>query len=120
MYAFDSVLVNAGMLCISVTVTGPLVAEGAAASVSVELEEGVEEVEAAAEAIEVGEEEEEDMEDVAVIQRNGCLALRQRSSLGLTHCHYYYLVDVPTVQQWLLLRTGELYCRIAYLLALAN
>ena len=83
-------------------------AEGVAASVSVELEEGVEEAEAAAEASEAAEEEEEDMEDVAVIRRNGCLALRQRSSMGLTHCHYY-LVAVPKVQQWLLLRTRELY-----------
>ena len=36
--------------------------------------------------------------------------------MGLTHCHYY-LVGVPTVQQLLLLRTRELYCRIACLLA---
>lgn len=53
-------------------------AEGAAASVSVELEEGVEEAEAAAEAIEASE---EDMEDVAVIRNNVWLALRQRSSI---------------------------------------
>ena len=61
-------------------------AEGAAASVSVELEEGVEEAEAAAEASEAGEEE-EDVEDVAVIRRNGYLVLRQRSAIGLTHCY---------------------------------
>ena len=51
--------------------TGPSVAEGAAASESVELEDGVEEAEAAAEAIGAGEEEEEDTEDVAVIPKNG-------------------------------------------------
>ena len=45
MYAFDSVLVNAGRLRNSVTVT----AEGAAGSVSVELEDDVEEADAAAE-----------------------------------------------------------------------
>ena len=77
MYAVDSVLVNAGMLRNSVTVTGPSVAEGAAASASVELEEGMGEAEAAAEAIEAGEveeEEEEDVEDVAVNRKHGCLA----------------------------------------------
>lgn len=72
MYAVDSVLVKAGRLRNSVTVTSPSVAEGAAASVSVELEEGMEEVEAAAAAVEAGEMEEEDMED-AVIQKDGRL-----------------------------------------------
>lgn len=69
MYAFDSVLVNAGILWYSVTVTGPTgpsVAEGAAASVSVELEEGVGEAEAAAVADGEGEMEEEDVEDDSV------------------------------------------------------
>lgn len=58
------------MLRNSVTVTGPSVAEGAAASASVELEEGVEEPEAAAAVVEAVEVEEEDMEDVAVIRKN--------------------------------------------------
>ena len=66
-YAVDSVLVNAGMLRNSVTVTGPSVTEGAAASESVELEEGVGEAEAAAAAVEVGETEGEDVADFAVI-----------------------------------------------------
>ena len=66
-YAVDSVLVNAGMSRNSVTVTGPSVAEGAAASESVELEEGVGEAEAAAAAVEVGETEGEDVEDFAMV-----------------------------------------------------
>ena len=73
MYAVDSVLVNAGMLRNSVTVTGPPApsAEGAAASVSVELGEGVGECEVAAAvaAFEAGEVEEEDAEDVAAISQ---------------------------------------------------
>ena len=68
MYAVDSVLVNAGRLRNSVTVKGPSVVEGAAASVSVELEEGVREVEAA----DAGEaEEEEDVEEAAVTRKRG-------------------------------------------------
>ena len=67
-YAVDSVLVNAGRLRNSVTVKGPSVVEGAAASVSVELEEGVREVEAAG----AGEaEEEEDVEEAAVTRKRG-------------------------------------------------
>lgn len=66
-YAVDSVLVKAGMLRNSVTVTGPPVAEGAAATVSEELEESVEEAEAAAAAVEAGEVEEEDMEDAVLL-----------------------------------------------------
>ncbi|KAL9072769.1 MAG: hypothetical protein Q9161_003310 [Pseudevernia consocians] len=49
----------------------PSVAEGAAASVSVELEEAVWEAEAAAEAVEAGEVEEADVEDVAVVRKDG-------------------------------------------------
>ena len=60
---------NAGI--IRNTVTGPSVAEGAAASVSVELEEAVWEAEAAAEAVEAGEVEEADVEDVAVVRKDG-------------------------------------------------
>lgn len=57
------------MLRNSVTVTGPPVAEGAAATVSEELEESVEEAEAAAAAaaVEAGEVEEEDMEDAVLL-----------------------------------------------------
>ncbi len=69
MYAVDTVLVKAGM--IRNTVTGPSVAEDAAAGVSVELEEAVGEVEAAAAAVEAGEMEEDDAEDVAVIRKDG-------------------------------------------------
>ena len=69
MYAVDTVLVKAGM--IRNTVTGPSVAEGAAAGVSVELEEAVGEVEAAAAAVEAGELEEDDAEDVAVTRKDG-------------------------------------------------
>ena len=72
MYADDTVLVNAGM--IRNTVTGPSVAEDAAAGVSVELEEAVGEAEAAAAAVEAGEVEEDDAEDVAVIRTDGELA----------------------------------------------
>ena len=68
MYAVDSVLVNAGRLRNSVTVKGPSVVEDAAASVSVELEEGVREVGAA----DAGEaEEEEDVEEAAVTGKRG-------------------------------------------------
>ena len=49
-------------------------AEGAAAGVSEELEEGVGEVEDFAAALEAGAWEEEDVEDAAVSGRNGCLA----------------------------------------------
>ena len=45
-------------------------AEGAAARVSVGLEEGVGELEAAAAVIEAVEVEEEEVEDVAVVQKN--------------------------------------------------
>ena len=71
MYAFDSVAVNAGRLRNSVTVT----AEGASESVSVELDNDVEEADAAAAPVEAGEEEEveEDVEEVAVIQKDGQL-----------------------------------------------
>ena len=63
MYAVDSVVVNAGRLRNSVTVKGPSGVEDAAAGVSVELEEGEREVEAA----DAGEaEEEEDVEEAAV------------------------------------------------------
>ena len=68
MYAVDSVLVNAGRLRNSVTVKGPSVVEDAAASVSVELEEGVREVVA----VDAGEaEEEEDVEEAAVTGARG-------------------------------------------------
>jgi hypothetical protein len=96
------------------------VAEGAAASVSVELEEGVEWAEAAAEAIGADEEEEEDTEAVAAIPKNRCLARGNiEPPMRSTHCHCY-LVAAPTVQQLLLLRPRVLYCRIACLLALTN
>ena len=49
-------------------------AEGAAAGVSEELEEGVGEVEDFSAALEAGAWEEEDVEDAAVSGRNGCLA----------------------------------------------
>ena len=49
-------------------------AEGAAAGVSEELEEGMDEVEDFAAALEAGAWEEEDVEDAAVSGRNGCLA----------------------------------------------
>ena len=73
-YAVDSVLVNAGMLRNSVTVTDPSVTEGAAASEPIELEEGVGEAEAAAVAVEAGEMEEADTGDLAMIRRDGGLA----------------------------------------------
>ena len=68
------VLVNAGTFWNTVTGDGPSVAEGAAAGVSEELEEGVGEVEDFAAALEAGAWEEEDVEDAAVSGRNGCLA----------------------------------------------
>lgn len=70
MYAFDSVLVKAGRLRNSVTVT----AEGAAGSVSIELEDDVEEADVAAAPVEAGEEEEKDVDSVAVIRKDGWLA----------------------------------------------
>ena len=73
-YAVDSVLVNAGMFRNSVTVTGPSVTEGAAAGESMELEEDVVVAEAAAVAVAVGEMEGEDVEDFAMIRRDGGLA----------------------------------------------
>ena len=68
MYAVDSVLVNAGRLRNSVTVKGPSVVEDAAAGVSVELGEGVRELETA----DAGEaEEEENVEEAAVTGKRG-------------------------------------------------
>ena len=67
-YAVDSVLVNAGRLRNSVTVKTPSVVEDSAAGVTVELEEGAREVEAA----DAGEaEEEEDVEEAAVTGKRG-------------------------------------------------
>ena len=79
MYAVDSVLVNAGMLRNSVTVTGPSVADGAAASASVELGDALEEAEAAAAPVDAAEVEEEDVEEVAAIQKDGLLASCRRA-----------------------------------------
>ena len=74
MYAVDSVLVNAGTFWNTVTGDGPSVADGAAAGVSEELEEGVGEVEDFAAALEAGAWEEEDVEDAAVSKKISCLA----------------------------------------------
>lgn len=54
--------------------TCPSVADGAAAGVSVELKDGLEEAEAAAAPVDAAEMEEEDVEDVAAIQNDGLLA----------------------------------------------
>lgn len=73
-YAFDSVLVKAGRLRNSVTVT----AEGAAGSVSIELEDDVEEADVAAAPVEAGEEEEKDVDSVVSLllscRRSNCPA----------------------------------------------
>lgn len=66
-YAVDLVLVNAGRLRNSVTVK----AEGAAGSVFVELEDEVEEADAAVAPVEAGEGEEEVAEEDAVIWKGG-------------------------------------------------
>ena len=70
-YAVDSVLVNAGTFW-NIVIKGPSVADGAAAGVSEELEEGVGETEDFAAALEAGVWEDEDVEDAAVSGRNGC------------------------------------------------
>ena len=67
MYAVDLVLVNAGRLRNSVTVK----AEGATGSVFVELEDEVEEADAAVAPVEAGEGEEEVAEEDAVIWKDG-------------------------------------------------
>ena len=73
-YAVDSVLVNAGTFWNTVTGGGPSVADGAAAGVSEELEEGVGETEDFAAALEAGAWEDEDVEDAAV---SGKMAVSQ-------------------------------------------
>lgn len=70
-YAVDSVLVNARTLWNAVTMTGPSVVEGAAARVFEEVEGSVGETEVVAAALKAGGLEEDDVDDVAMIRKDG-------------------------------------------------